>query len=347
MKKTLQKKDLANWIKKLTDYTIMAPIEKNNHWEYEILNDPSRISLEHKNTIQSPKKIVFPQREVFFEFGSRGENNISVEETLPLENPVVVFGVRPCDARALTLTDKVFSGDIEDAYYWKRRHATILVGLGCVTPPSDNCFCTSVGGSPFSTEGLDILLTETDNHYFVETFSKKGEALLNGHSSLFKDPREKDRDQLKKIKTKSEKKIKRHINNIKDIPEKLRTMFLSTFWNTESQGCIRCGICTYLCPTCHCFDINDEVASRFPLKGKRVRTWDTCQFPDFTMHSSGHNPRSDKASRLRQRILHKFQYFVEQYNHYQCTGCGRCIGECPVGIDIIELLNKVNEDEIQ
>ena len=122
-------------------------------------------------------------------------------------------------------------------------------------------------------------------------------------------------------------------------------MFDSPFWDDESMSCIRCGICTYLCPTCHCFDINDEVISSYPLKGKRVRTWDNCQFPDFTMHSSGHNPRPDKASRLRQRILHKYNYFVEKYGHYQCTGCGRCVSKCPVGIDIIEVLNKVNDYE--
>ena len=347
MEKTVQKKDLATWIKSLKEYTIMAPVEKDNHWEYQILQDPSRINLEYTNTILSPKKIIFPQREVFLEFTGRGENNVSVKEILPREKPVVVFGVRPCDARALTLTDKVFNQDIEDPYYWERRQSTILVGLGCVNPPSENCFCASVGGTPFSTEGLDILLTETDNHYFIETFTAKGEALLNGNTGLLKNPRETERTGVKKIKSESEKKIKRHIRKIKDIPNKLKTMFLSKFWDTESRSCIRCGICTYLCPTCHCFDINDEVESRFPLKGKRIRTWDTCQFPDFTMHSSGHNPRPDKASRLRQRILHKFQYFMETYSLYQCTGCGRCISECPVGIDIIELLNKVNEDEIQ
>lgn len=347
MEKKLQKKDLTTWIKDLKGYTIMAPVEKDQHWEYDILKDPSRINLEHKNTVLSPKTIIFPQREIYFGFSDDGENTIKVEEILPPEKPVVVFGVRPCDARALTLTDMVFKGDTEDPYYTKRRESTILVGLGCVTPPTDNCFCTSVGGTPFSTEGLDILLTDTGHFYFVETVTERGEALLKVNSKLFKNPGETDRNRVKKIKTGAEKKIKRHIRDIKDIPEKLRPLFSSTFWDTEALSCIRCGICTYLCPTCHCFDINDEVETRFPLKGKRVRTWDTCQFPDFTMHSSGHNPRPDRASRLRQRLLHKFLYFVDQHHQYQCTGCGRCVSECPVGIDIIELLNKVNNDEIQ
>jgi sulfhydrogenase subunit beta (sulfur reductase) len=111
------------------------------------------------------------------------------------------------------------------------------------------------------------------------------------------------------------------------------------------MSCLRCGICTYLCPSCHCFDITDELESVSPPRGKRVRTWDTCQFPDFTMHSSGHNPRPDKASRLRQRLFHKFQYFIEMYDQFQCVGCGRCISLCPVGIDIINVLDRVKSHE--
>jgi ferredoxin len=148
---------------------------------------------------------------------------------------------------------------------------------------------------------------------------------------------------MTKIHADAEKKLKRGVKDVAKIPPELKEMFESPFWDEESMSCLRCGICTYLCPTCHCFDISDEVTSISPFEGYRIRTWDNCQFPDFTMHSSGHNPRPDKASRLRQRIMHKYQYFVELYDHYQCTGCGRCISKCPVGIDIIEVLNKVRD----
>ena len=239
--------------------------------------------------------------------------------------------------------DKVFSGDFEDLYYWKRRNSTIIVGLTCNTPPYKNCFCTTTGGSPFSKDGFDVLMSDLGDRYFVESLTKKGEQLLNSAKDLFSAAKESDKAELKKNKTGAEKQIDREIKNVKNIPSKLKGMFDSPFWDEEALSCIRCGICTFLCPTCHCFDINDEVLSNLPLTGKRVRTWDNCQFPDFTMHSSGHNPRPDKASRLRQRILHKYNYFVEKYGDYQCTGCGRCVSMCPVGIDIIEVLNKVNE----
>ena len=186
-------------------------------------------------------------------------------------------------------------------------------------------------------------MIDLGDKYLLESLTEKGHKLINLAKNIFREPEVKDREDVEKIQADSEKKIKRQIKDIKEIPPKLKEMFESSFWNEESLSCIHCGICTYLCPTCHCFDINDEVASSSPIKGERVRTWDNCQFPDFTMHSSGHNPRPDKDSRLRQRIFHKFQYFVEKYQNYQCTGCGRCASKCPVGIDIVEVLNKVRD----
>lgn len=343
MEKVLLKKAFPQWVKKLESYTIYAPMKDGDLWNFEVIKNSEIIDLNYLTTVLSPKKIIFPQREVFLEFSTSDENRLEVKEVLPDEKPTVIFGVRPCDAKALTLTDKVFGGDLKDPYYWKRRNSTTLVGLTCNTPPSPNCFCLSVDGSPHSKEGLDILMTDLGDKYYAESFTKKGDKLINLAKNLFKNPIAKDKKDLAQIQAESEKKIKRQIKELKKIPPKLKEMFDSPFWDEESSSCIRCGICTYLCPTCHCFDINDEVTSSSPVIGERVRTWDNCQFPDFTMHSSGHNPRPDKASRLRQRILHKFQYFVERYQNYQCIGCGRCISKCPVGIDIIEVLEKARD----
>jgi len=343
MEKILSKKSFPQWVKKLSSYTIYAPVKKDDLWEYDVIDKPESIDFDYPNAVLSPKKIIFPQREILLEFSSSNEEGLQVKEILPGETPSVIFGVRPCDGKALTLTDKVFGGDFQDPYYWNRRNSIIVVGLSCSIPPSPDCFCLSVDGSPHSREGLDILMTDLGDRYFTETLTKKGDKLINLAKNLFKPPTTKDKKDAQKIHVESEKKINRQIKATKKIPPKLKGMFDSPFWDEESLSCIRCGICTYLCPTCHCFDINDEVSSSSPIKGQRIRTWDNCQFPDFTMHSSGHNPRPDRASRLRQRILHKFQYFVEKHKNYQCTGCGRCISKCPVGIDIIEVLDKVRD----
>jgi len=347
MEKTLAKKSLPQWIRKLDAWSVYIPRkDEEGRWNY-VEADGGGDILDVLQTTLPPKKILFPQREVFLEFANTlaGDREIlEVKEVLPDIKPTVIIGVRPCEAKAAWMLDEVFGGEFKDAYYWRRRLQTTLVGLACTSPPSENCFCTSVEGSPHSEDGLDILLTDLGDKYYVRSLSEKGAALINAAKGLFEEPKPEDRKKVKAVHAESEQKIKRELKGARAVSEKLKTMFDSPFWDEESMSCLRCGICTYLCPSCHCFDISDEVESSSPLRGQRVRTWDTCQFPDFTMHSSGHNPRPDKASRLRQRLLHKFQYFVQVYDKFMCVGCGRCITLCPVGIDIIKVLEKVRED---
>ena len=345
MEKILPKKSFAPWVKKLQDCEIFAPVEKEGVWTIERVEGLKEIAPAYPNTVQAPKKIVFPQCETLFEFDTDGEGRPGIRETLPAGSQRVLFGVRPCDARAVTLTDIVFGGTHRDPYYWARRESTVLVGLACGTPPSANCFCPTTGGSPHSKEGLDVLMTDLGDRYHLEALTEAGKKILDKGKGLFSAPSSKDRKEVEKIFAASEKKIKRQIKQVEKVPGKLKTMFDSPFWDKHSASCIRCGICTFLCPACHCFDISDELDSPAPARGKRVRTWDTCQFPDFTMHSSGHNPRPDRASRLRQRLNHKYQYFVEHHGEYQCTGCGRCISQCPVSIDIIDILSEVPDHE--
>lgn len=345
MDKILTKKSFPKWLAKLSAYRIFAPVLKDDLWNYEVIDKAEGMTTDFPNAVLSPKNIVFPQRETFLVFGQNEEGNPEIEEHLPDEPETVVFGVRPCDAKGVSHMDKVFSGDFKDPYYWKRRKRTALVGIACNTPPSENCFCTSLNGSPHGQDGLDILLTDMGDRYFVQTFTKNGDKLVGTAKGLFTAPGAGVKANLEKIHKDAEKKLTRQLKNSKSIPAKLKGLFEADLWDAEAKSCIRCGICTYLCPTCHCFDISDEVTHHSPVGGQRVRTWDNCQFPDFTMHSSGHNPRPHKASRLRQRILHKFQYFVEKHKDFQCIGCGRCISKCPVGIDIIEVLDKVRDHE--
>ncbi len=346
MEKTLSKKTFPQWLKKLTSWKVYVPQkDKEGRWNY-VEADGEPAGLDVLQTTLPSKKILFPQSEVFLEFSEVKEGDkeiLEVREILPPAKAQVIFGVRPCEARAAWLLDGVFGSDPKDAYYWKRRDQTTIVGFACTPPPSENCFCTSVEGSPYAEEGSDILLTDLGDKYFVRALSGKGEALIKAAANLFENPKPEDRKRLKTVQAESEKGIKRELKGARTVSKELKSLFDSPFWDEEAMSCLRCGICTYLCPSCHCFDINDEIDNSNPLQGKRVRTWDTCQFPDFTMHSSGHNPRPDKASRLRQRLLHKFQYFVQVYDKIMCVGCGRCITLCPVGIDIIKVLDKVRD----
>ncbi|MDK9721513.1 MAG: 4Fe-4S dicluster domain-containing protein [Rhodospirillales bacterium] len=344
MEKMLNKADLAAWMGKLETHQLFAPkLEDEGVWNYAPVVKVADVSLDQPNTVRPPKDFVFPQRETLYRFEQvRGEAPV-LTETLPDPTPSVVFGVRPCDSRGLVRQDIVFTKEFDDPYFQGRRAKTIFVGQACKAPPSPNCFCNSVGGSPSSEDGLDLLMTELDGKYHVKAVTQRGADLLAKGGALFKEASASDKAAVAKANESAKAHPQRPIKELGKVAGALKKNFDSKAWDEMAKACIGCGICTFLCPTCHCFDINDEVTCSSPCKGERVRTWDTCQFPDFTMHTSGHNPRETLGSRLRQRVCHKFQYFTENHDMPQCTGCGRCISLCPVGIDIVSVVERLGQ----
>jgi ferredoxin len=118
--------------------------------------------------------------------------------------------------------------------------------------------------------------------------------------------------------------------------DKLSSSFDDPAWQSLHEKCLGCATCAFVCPTCHCFDIQDENKCG---KGRRVRLWDSCQLCLFTLHTSGHNPRPSGKERLRQRVMHKFNYFKTNNGQIACVGCGRCIRECPVNMDIRQIIS--------
>lgn len=341
MEKILDKKRIDDWINALTAWEILTPALEDGVWAYKQVSGAVR--LDHPNTTQPPKGLTFPQREVFFSFEQIKGEAPRLKQILPDAKQRAVFGVRPCDGRGLVRMDRVFTDHVEDPYYQARRKHVAYVGLACNQPPSANCFCLSVGGSPVSSDGLDVLMTDLNDRYFIAAVTETGKALMAAAGDMLADAVAADHQQVASVHAEAIAQPQRAVNNAEATPAKLKASFNSPLWEELSRACIGCGICTFLCPTCHCFDINDEVSGSAPMTGSRVRTWDNCQFPDFTMHTSGHNPRENTAARLRQRVNHKFQYFHENFGMHLCTGCGRCVSECPVGIDIVAVVNKVVE----
>lgn len=341
MEKALKKEQLSAWLTDLSTHEVHAPALEDGVWNYQPVHDPAVVKLDHDNTVSPPKSFTLPQREVLFKFSQAPGGAPRLEAAVPDPKPTVVFGVRPCDGRSRLRNDKVFGGARSDVYYQARRDKVAYVGLACNTPPSENCFCQSLGGSPYSEDGLDVLMTELQGLYHVKAVTPRGEELMAAGAGRFTELTDDDRRELDVVRKNGLEEPHRAIPDIGALPLALKKNFESKVWGEMAKACIGCGVCTYLCPTCHCFDMSDEVATRAPLSGARVRTWDTCQFADFTMHASGHNPREDTGARLRQRICHKFLYFHENHNTQQCTGCGRCITHCPVGIDILAVMEKV------
>jgi sulfhydrogenase subunit beta (sulfur reductase) len=343
METILKKERLGDWVAQLgAEAQVFAPAFADGIWNFTAVDTGTVPEFDHGNTVRPPKNFVFPQREVLYRYRSEAGKAPEITPTLPAAQPVVVFGVRPCDGRAMVRNDKVFTCGFVDPYYATRREQVVYVGLACSAPPSPNCFCQAVGGTPHSEDGLDVLMTELDGRYHVKALSAKGKQIVDGASSLFDKAQAADGKEVEKVHAASRQHPQRSLAGMQQVADGLKRNFDSPLWEKLGQACLGCGACTYLCPSCHCFDINDEPTGLSPPAGERVRTWDNCQFPEFTMHTSGHNPRESTGSRLRQRVSHKLLYFVENHNIQQCTGCGRCITHCPVGIDIVRVASEVS-----
>jgi ferredoxin len=216
---------------------------------------------------------------------------------------------------------------VKDLNYLHRREQTLFVSLVC-EKPATTCFCNWVGGGPASANGSDALMIPVDGGYVLESLTDSGGKLLEGLS----DASDAQTKQAQSVKSAAEEAMDK-APDLSAAQEQLLAHFDDVeFWEDQSGKCISCGTCTYLCPTCYCFNITDE---QFGHEGVRLRTWDNCMSSLFTMEASGHNPRPTKAHRLKNRVGHKFSYYPSLHGgNIACCGCGRCIKSCPASVDI-------------
>jgi len=331
----LQKDSIKEFLSSLsTDYTLWAPVEKDGDTLFLPLLDCNNNSPDLDHQAKIIKHTIFPQTEPLYSYDQNDQ--IQAPDAQDIKQSIL-FGVRPCDARSLTLLDPVFKGDVPDPYYLARRNKALLIGMAC-TVPFANCFCTSVGGNPCGQEGLDLLCTDLGDRYLVAVLSEKGKEIINKTSSLFIAAPAEDIKQGAELAQNAERSIKRRID-LAGVTDTLGRIFEHPVWKKMALKCIGCGICTYTCPTCYCFDIQDEPMAK--KRGRRVRVWDSCMYKEYTLHASGHNPRPTRVERLKNRIYHKFKFNVDTFGTFGCVGCGRCITLCPVNEDIIENLLAV------
>lgn len=310
---------------------LFAPVEEDGVLLYKLVNQIEEIVWDFQKPVKSIKEIYFPQTEHLMVF-QKNNGDVSLKESFSAQ-PSVVFGVRSCDARgALVLDQVLIESKPEERYYQARRQNTILIGLACQRL-GDMCFCTSVGGDPADSSGMDLMLHSIDGGYLVEVVSAAGENLLAGIHLEEVDQKHEVLEQPAQYQ----------------IPEQdlWKRSFHAALWSEAADRCLSCRICAYVCPTCRCFDVRDEsISSQDGTEfSERIRCWDSCSGEVYRRIAGGHNPREAKADRLRNRIYCKLYYIKEQSGLLACTGCGRCIESCPVNVDITEIMGKLLEGE--
>ncbi|MEM1578673.1 MAG: 4Fe-4S dicluster domain-containing protein [Archaeoglobaceae archaeon] len=302
-------------------YKVFAPVKVGDFHIIREISSADEADFSYVLPRNSAKVAVFPENDVLIKYGKW------IEEVPVEEKRIAIVGLRSCDAKAIKLLDKHFLEGFVDPYYEARRRNLLTIAISC-NESGINCFCQNFGINPRKPEA-DIFVSKIGEKVFVAAKSENGRRFVEGFNL--------------KEETKEESEIRERFENERlemrkiDVDvEKLKKSFDSPYWKEIAINCKSCGVCTYLCPTCFCFDIYDEGEKR----GVRIRAWDSCQFPLHTLESSSHNPRAEKWQRLRNRFYDKFYYTLRKGDYY-CVGCGRCIDFCPAGIDIVKIISEV------
>ena len=292
------------------------------------------------NTVKSPKDLFFPQTEDLMRFKTEGKS-IEIIDTRSESEDFVVFGVRACDVKSLEVLDRVFLTEPMDSYYaTKRAHGT-LVSVAC-TRPSETCFCTTFGIDAASPAG-DVSAWKTETDLYLVANTEKGSALLASLGDLVTECDETAVDAQKK-------KIASVMNKLplKDLTTdgfgggKTEELFGHPAWASLSETCLGCGTCTFVCPTCQCYDIKDFNTGNGVI---RYRCWDSCMYSEFTKMAHGNN-RLTQKERFRQRFMHKLVYFPENNDGmFSCVGCGRCLAKCPISMNIAKVMKKIGGEK--
>ena len=326
----------GDWRRKCLDalvddsYSVFAPGRDGDVTRFRRCESVEQVVLDRVNTDYPLKEVFLPMTENILNFRlsqGRGES-CSTPEIKDMKT--AVFGCRPCDAASsVAVLDKVFNWDYGDSFFNARRRNSLILSIGCARS-DDRCFCTTVGLAPDSGEGSDWLIQEVgDRGAMVTICSERGKVFAEAHRDMISDLPGDVSPAVAEVPVKVD---------VEKIKPWLDEHFEDDFWEDIAMSCLGCGVCSYLCPTCHCFDIVDEGNWQ---GGERRRNYDCCSYALFTHHTSGHNPRPTQASRWRNRLMHKFHYFVERFGCRACVGCGRCARLCGAGISLVSILQQI------
>ena len=343
--KIIEKQNMDLLVKNLIsggEAEVIGPKRKDNKYVFGKLCDASELCLDYDLAYYPPtKNYLLPPKETLIKFTLGKEPKV---EPVVEARPIILFGVHPYDIKALELFDTAFSTTNPDINYLSRREKATIIGIDCLNP-NPNAFCASLGTATTDT-GFDLMLTDIGDRYVVAIGSAKGEGLLRKYAKT----REASRSELAQRDEERRKALARYkvtLNmSIDDVPRLLDESWDSPVFKEKSEKCFSCGSCVMVCPTCFCFDVQDDLT--LDLKqGERYRQWDGCMLIDFALVAGGENFRSDRESRFRHRMYRKMKYLRERYGKLGCVGCGRCKTACLADIaGPADAINQIKEESL-
>lgn len=315
---------------------LYLPVRTAEQVNFGVWSEDAEVDLDTLKSVKSPKDAFFPQSENLYTCIKEGKK-IQIEPEALKEQKFVVFGMKACDVQGVQVLDKVFLADPLDTFYAARRDHGTIVAMAC-HEPEESCFC-KVFGIDCAEPAADVAIWMVEGNLYWKSLTEKGEALTKDVENLLESADDAD-----------EKKVEDEKAAIRSIVEKLpysnlslegwngdalSEKFDSPLWEELYKPCLACGTCTFVCPTCQCYDIKDYNTGHGV---KRYRCWDSCMYSDFTMMAHGNN-RTSQMQRYRQRFMHKLVYFpANNDGMYSCVGCGRCVEKCPASLNIVKVI---------
>jgi len=330
----IDKSDLEAVVSALDEkWDVFAPVRRGES-DLRLRRIPSEgeVVFRPEKPLLSLKTLFLPEVEELFAFGGKSTEP-SIEPAEPMTRERVVLSALGCDMAALEILDRVFLEKPVDELYRERREGTTLVGLVC-TGQGQECFCASAGVDPLRPPGADALVADMGEAILLKALTEKGRRIAEALRTFVDKPTKKELSRLTSLDSSSRQGVSLDAVSGKKATE----LWNHRVWEELEPLCLGCGLCTLVCPTCHCFDVEDE---RCGSSGGRFRAWDSCMSSCFTKMAGGDNPRPTGRERVRQRFLHKLSYFPSNSGLIACVGCGRCTVVCPVGIGIEEVVSKL------
>ncbi len=329
----IKKQNLIPFLRGLEGFgELWGPVKKGNNFVY-VRAKPEDFDLTALRTIIPAKKFFLPSKFTSLKFrDNRWEDNYRPRKR-------VIFGLHPCEIHALNIYHKFYTRLYPDPYYLRSKAATLVVGLSCI--PDEHCFCYATGTSTVN-EGFDLFLTDLGDRFLVWVGSPRGEDSLKLVEKFLEEATQEDISRYVSWRKKRDASFKLKVD-LDGMPEIVSFSYDSPIWEKMGNACLSCGTCTMVCPTCTCFDLEDE----YDLKRdemKRDRFWYSCVFREYSMVAGGHNFREARSERLKLWYTHKLVGFMSEYGSPACTGCGRCEVSCPVGINVISVVRALRNE---
>lgn len=313
---------------------------------FDLVSDTEALDLDAAIPSMPVKEILFPQMERILKYNYDAAAQSVTLERPQFEKPKVLFGLRPCDLAGIQCLDRFFIGQefVDDIYLAHRQHS-ILITNTC-TQPFPQCFCVCTHTGPAAEEGFDLDLTKLADGYLVQVGSAKGQALADAQG--WKKAAAEDSVEKSAV-------IERSIELFPDLAKDNKAwvsramnritigLVKPEIWEYIGNQCLECGACSFVCPTCSCFNIED--AKMCDGDCERLRTRDSCSFEGYTRMAGDHNPRQPVEDRRNKRFFCKLSYSQsKKYLRPGCVGCGRCQWVCPGDIGLPNVVQYIRRE---